>query len=51
MSSQYCFEWWNNPEYMNPPKIGSRRYKKESEVYYGKIQEKKKKKESKKNNR
>jgi hypothetical protein len=43
MSSQLCFEWWNKPEYMNPPKIGSRKYKKESEVYYGRkeIQRKK----------
>ena len=35
--------FWNSPEYMERPKIGSRNYKKESEVYYGKkeIQRKK----------
>ena len=54
MSYQYCFAWWNSPEYMERPKIGSRNYKKESEVYYGRkeIQRKKefRKKETKDNN-
>lgn len=44
MSKQLSFAWWNTPEYMERPKIGSRKYKKESEVYYGKVQERKKKK-------